>query len=118
MTWWVRTLGDCVWAAGTVADVPEDPANLSTNPATVQIFQGRLRTDFVIEGEIILVGPPGFGFGAAIHAPVRLLVQFDEGGGVSLREDRVYGEQGPRCVNPTGWCLRPLVLAPRSGSGD
>jgi hypothetical protein len=117
MTWWIRTLGSCIWGAGTVDDVPEDPLGLSTNPATVQILSGSIQTDFVIEGEIVLVGPPGLGFGVNIHAPVRLLIEFDDSGAVSIREDRVYGDQGPRC-NPFGNCLQPIVLRLQTAVGN
>jgi hypothetical protein len=119
MTWWIRTQGSCIWGAGMVGDVAEDPLDVSTNPATVQILSGSIQTDFVIEGEIVLVGPRGLGFGPVpIHAPVRLLITFDESGAVGMREDREYGVQGPRCVAPFGWCLQPLVLRPRIGSAN
>jgi hypothetical protein len=109
-TWWIRTLGDCVWGVGKVDEFPEDPL-----PATVQHLTGRIGTDFVIEGEIVLVGPAVF-FPSTIYAPVEFIIEFDDAGQISLREDREHGIEGPRCPSPANYCPRPVILR-RSGSG-
>jgi len=112
-TWWIRTLGDCVWGVGKVDEFPENPG-----PDTVQHLRGKVRTDFVIEGEIVLVGPAvATAIAATAYARVELIIEFDEAGLINLREDREHGVQGPRCPNPPFDCPRPVVLR-RSGSGN
>jgi len=71
--------------------------------------------DFVIAGTIVLLGPhPDFALPQFI-AEVRLLIEFDAQGEITLREDRTPGVQGARCPDPVGYCPRPLLL--RRGSG-
>jgi len=111
-TWWIRTLGDCVWGVGKVDVFPEDPV-----PATVQHLRGKIRTDFVIEGEIVLVGPAVVFPNTSIYAPVEIIIEFDDAGQISLHEDREHGVQGPRCPFPATYCPRPVILR-RSGSGN
>ncbi|MEK6191445.1 MAG: hypothetical protein AABM41_03860 [Chloroflexota bacterium] len=109
-TWWIRAFGDCVWGAGTY-DVYTDDAFLA-RADSVQALQGRLGTDFVIDGTIVLLGPyPDFAVPQSF-AEVRLLIEFDEAGEITLREDRVPGLQGPRCPDPVGYCPPPLLLRP------
>ncbi len=111
-TWWIRALGDCVWGVGKVDEFPEEPL-----PATVQHLRGQIRNDFVIEGEIVLVGPAVVVPSTTSYARVELIIEFDDAGQISLREDREHGVQGPRCPSPPFYCPRPLVLR-RSGSGN
>jgi hypothetical protein len=111
-TWWIQTLGDCVWGVGKVDELPEDPL-----PATVQHLTGRIRTDFVIEGEIVLVGPNVDFLNSSIFSPVEIIIDFDDAGQISLREDREHGVEGPRCPSPANYCPRPVILR-RSGSGN
>ena len=109
MTWWIRTQGDCVWGAGTMHDV----APTVINPGTVQTIRGRLGSDFVIDGEILRLGPySSFDAARPIYSPIRLQVDFDDDGQVVLREDRIYGEQGPRCGDSVIFCAPVLVLRP------
>ncbi len=110
LTWWIRTQGDCVWAAGTVDDVGGAGEG---DTGTVQTIRGRLGTDFVIDGEILKLGPfSSFDAARPIYSPIRLLVTFEDDGQIVLREDRVYGEQGPRCGDPVIFCTPLLVLRP------
>lgn len=115
MTWRIKTQGDCVWGVGIVEDIPFDEA---FDAANIQTLRGHLGTDFVIEGEIVLMGQDVNFLRAPIYSPVRFLIEIDDSGQLSLREDRVHGEPGPRCVEPTYQCLRPLVLLPQGEGGD
>jgi hypothetical protein len=116
VTWWIRTRGDCVWGASKEEVVASDP--FADTPDSVQNLRGQIRTDFVIEGEIVLLGPSDFFMSAPIYAPVRILIEFDDAGEIVLREDRVYGVQGPRCVDPSGYCRRPFVLRLQTAFGN
>jgi hypothetical protein len=108
VTWWIRTVGDCVWGVGKTEDFATDP--FADTPDSVQNLRGHIRTDFVIEGDVAHLGPSVFFVGEPVYAPVRILIEFDDAGEIVLREDRAYGVQGPRCDDPGGYCLRPLVL--------
>jgi hypothetical protein len=113
MTWWIQTAGDCVWGAGQVEDVPP-PEAVSASVDDVQSLNGRIGSDFVITGDIIWLAPlpissPG---NPARYAALRMLIEFDDAGGIVLREDRQPGVEGPRCPDPGGYCPNPLVLRP------
>jgi hypothetical protein len=99
-----------------IAEFPTDP--FANRPDHVQHLRGHIGTDFVIEGEIVLLGQTGFFMAAPIYAPVQLLIEFEDGGEIVLREDRAYGVQGPRCVDTAGYCLRPLVLRLQTAFGN
>jgi hypothetical protein len=111
MTWWIRTLGDCVWGAGQIEEVPPE-GTFEWGPDAVQSLAGRIGSDLVITGEILWLGPvpngaPG---NPARYSPLRMLIEFDDAGAVLLREDREPGVTGPRCPDPGGYCPAPLVL--------
>jgi hypothetical protein len=112
VTWWIRTLGDCVWGTGVYDEYTDD--EFLARAESVQVLQGRVGNDFVIEGTIVLLGPhPAFAV-LRYLAEVRLLIEFDADGQVILREDRIPGVQGPRCPDPVGYCPAPLHLRPSS----
>jgi hypothetical protein len=106
MSWWIRTQGSCVWGSGHV------PVIEPFNPHHVQSFDGQLGDDFVITGDILFLGPrpPGAPRNLPPHAPLRMLIDFDEAGGLVLREDRDPGVAGAHCPDPTSYCPPPLVL--------
>jgi hypothetical protein len=108
MQWWIRVLGDCVWGSGSVTAIEIPPMQ----HGDVQVLRGRLGTDYVIDGEIVLLGVSDAFRSDPVYAPVRMLIEFDDDNAVVLREDREPGETGPRCVDPVLACLRPLVLRP------
>jgi len=108
--WWIRALGDCVWGSGIYDTYTED--EFLSRSDSVQVLQGRVGNDFVIEGTIVLLGPhPAFAV-LQYHADVRIQIDIDSDGGITLREDRVPGLQGPRCPDPVGYCPAPLLLRP------
>jgi hypothetical protein len=111
MTWRIRTQGNCVWGAGSIEDAPPEGA-LDARPADVQSLAGVLQSDFVITGEIILLGadPPGVPLNQPPYSPLRMFVEFDEAGEILLREDREPGASGLRCPEPSGYCPAPLLL--------
>jgi hypothetical protein len=114
-TWWISTLGDCLWGAGVVADDLFD----SPDPGRVQTIRGTIGQDFVVEGEIVRVATPHFRSGfERTYSPLRLLIEFDDDGTWVLREDRVLGEPGPRCGEPTVFCIPVLVLRPADEAAD
>ena len=110
MTWWIRTQGDCVWGTGHIEGVgTEDPAN--PRPSDVQTLSGVIGSDFVITGEILLLAPlPPLSLLRRPHSPLRMLIEFDAAGEITLREDREPGVSDPRCPDPVVACLAPLVL--------
>jgi len=108
--WWIRALGDCVWGTG-IYDTYSEDAFLSRSES-VQVLQGRVGNDFVIEGTIVLLGPhPAFAV-LQYRADVRIQIDIDAEGRITLREDRLPGIQGPRCPDPVGYCPAPLLLRP------
>ena len=111
MTWWISTLGNCVWGAGQVDEVPPD-RTISAAPAQVQSFNGHVGSDLVITGEILWLGPDGIGANPSRYSPLRMLIDVDDAGQILLREDREPGVSGPRCPAPGGYCPDPLVLQP------
>ena len=105
MTWWLRTEGSCLYGVGTLS---VESSELRAD--SVQNWRGQIGTDFVITGDIALVGPPHPGLGVPRLAEVRVLIEFADDGEVLLREDRVPGVAGPRCVDPAAYCPKPFVL--------
>jgi hypothetical protein len=105
MTWWIRTQGDCVWGSGQVEDV--QPGQVPV-PWLVQSLNGVIGSDFVITGEILLLGPMTFS-PQPPYSPLRMLIEVDDAGEVLLREDRDPGVPGPRCPDPN-FCPDPVVL--------
>ena len=110
--WWIQTLGDCIWGTGIFDDYTEDPLVAHPMAESVQVLQGRVGNDFVIDGTIVLLGPQSSFQVPQYFAEVRLLIEFDSEGEITLREDRVPGVQGPRCPDPVGYCPLPLLLRP------
>ena len=105
--WWIRAFGDCVWGSGIYDAYTEDEFFVAES---VQVLLGRMGSDFVIDGAIALVGPhPDFATSESF-AEVRLLIEFDSEGEITLREDRAPGVQGARCPDPVGYCPAPLLL--------
>ena len=114
--WWIQTLGDCLWGSGMYDDYTEDV--FLARAESVQALQGTVSNDFVIEGTIVLLGPhPSFAV-LQLHSEVRLLIEFDSTGEVTLREERAPGIQGPRCPDPVGYCPAPLLLRRESGAAN
>jgi hypothetical protein len=113
MTWWIRTEGDCVWGAGYIDEVPPEGSQ-DVRPDQVQSLAGRLGADLVITGEIISLGAIPFSAPAdpLRYSPLRMLIDVDDAGDITLREDRQPGVTGPRCPDPAGYCPAPLVLQP------
>jgi len=108
--WWIRAVGDCVWGTGIYDTYSED--EFSAYSESVQVLQGRVGNDFVIDGTIVLLGPhPSFAVLQYV-AEVRLLIEFGPASEVVLREDRTPGVQGPRCPDPISFCPAPLLLRP------
>jgi hypothetical protein len=110
--WWIQTLGDCIWGTGIFDDYTEDP--LVSHPMAVQGLQGRVGNDFVIDSTIVLLGPRPTLAIVQTLAEVRIIIDFDPAGEITLREDRILGVQGPRCPEPQTLCPQPLLLR-RSG---
>ncbi len=106
MTWWIRTQGDCVWGDGQVEDVETRP--IGQRPDQVQGLSGVIGSDFVITGEILMLGPGGLP--ATPYSPLRMLIEFGAAGEIFLREDREPMVLGPRCPDPGSYCPDPLVL--------
>jgi hypothetical protein len=111
MTWWIRTLGNCVWGAGYIEDAPPE-GTFEARPDHVQSLAGVLESDFVITGEIVLLGalPTGAPGNPPRYSPLRIFVEFNEAGEILLREDREPGVSGLRCPDPGGYCPAPLLL--------
>jgi hypothetical protein len=111
-TWWIRTVGDCIWGTGIFDDYTEGRG--VDQPDSVQGLQGRMGDDFVIDSTIVFLGPhPGRAI-LQYRAEVRIILDFDDDGQIILREDREPGVAGPRCPDPVNYCPPPLVLR-RSG---
>jgi hypothetical protein len=117
-TWWILTLGDCLWGAGAIGgtELFEGP-----DRGRVQTIRGKIGRDFVVEGEIVEVGTQAPGFNplpSSAWSPLRLFIEFEDDGTIVLREDRVRGEPGPRCPEPTYSCIPVLVLRPAEETAE
>jgi hypothetical protein len=112
MTWWLRTEGSCVWGAGHVDDIAPE-GSPDAHVGQVQSLSGVIGSDFVIDGEVILLGAARpLCVCLTRYSPLRMLIEFDDAGEIRLREDREPGVTGPRCSDPVLNCLTPLVLQP------
>jgi hypothetical protein len=112
MTWWLRTEGSCVWGAGYVDEVAPEGSG-DGQLGQVQSLSGVIGSDFVITGEIILLGEPiPHCLCLTRYSPLRMLIEFDDAGEIRLHEDREPGVTGPRCTDAVINCLTPLVLQP------
>jgi hypothetical protein len=111
MMWWVRTQGDCFYAAGSV-DFGGLESEIFLDPSMVQVYTGTIQSDFSIDGSFLMLGPyPGFE-GAPVDVRIPLKIEFtaDEAG-VVIREQRQPNVIGPRCQQAE-YCIPPLVLEP------
>jgi hypothetical protein len=116
-TWWIRTLGDCLWGAGAVGGVDRADLFDSLDPGRIQTLRGTIGHDFAVEGEILRLGTPSsFDASRPIYSPLRLLIQFEDDGALILREDRVFGQPAPFCIPE--YCMPVLVLRPADEAGD
>jgi len=104
-TWWIRTVGDCIWGTGIFDDYTE--GGPGDQPDSVQGLQGRMGDDFVIDSTIVFLGPDAV---LLYPAEVRIIIDFDDDGQIILREDREPGVEGPRCPDAANYCPPPLVL--------
>jgi hypothetical protein len=110
MTWWIETFGDCFWATGTADDLGEEGA--ASFASAVQSVRGTIRNDFTIDGVAVLLAPHRAFVPSPRYAEVTLRIVVDDTGGLTLQEDREPGVVGPRCVDPSIYCLEPLLLRP------
>jgi hypothetical protein len=108
MTWWVESFGDCFWATGFA-----DDHDASFQADAVQTIRGTIRDDFTIDGTAVLMAPHVAFYQPQKAAMLTFLVEIDDAGGISLREDRQPGVQGPRCYDPSLYCVAPLLLRPQ-----
>jgi hypothetical protein len=112
MKWWIRSFGDCVFGTGIADEYTEE--TFFARSDMVQALRGNVRPDFSIDGSIALLGPTApFTADRPLDAEVRILIVFDDAGGITLREDRERGVLGPRCPDPSNYCLAPLLLRPK-----
>jgi hypothetical protein len=114
--WLIRALGDCIWGTGTYDTYTEE--EFLARSDSIQVLQGRVGNDFVIEGTIVLLGPHLTFATPEYFSEVRLLIEFDQASEITLREDRIPGVEGPRCPDPVTYCPAPLLLRPSSGAGN
>jgi hypothetical protein len=113
LTFWIHTRGDCLYAVGSVEDVPEEGTRMHLG--TVIHYTGTVRPDFTIEGQMVHIGPqPSLRSEVPRLSDTNFLILFADDGGIELREDRQPGvvTSGPRCVEQA-FCYPPLVLVPR-----
>jgi hypothetical protein len=110
MTWWIETFGDCFWATGTADDLAEEGA--ASFADAVQSVRGTIRNDFTIDGVAVLLAPHRAFVPSPRYAEVTLRIVVDDTGEITLEEDREPGVVGPRCVDPSIYCLEPLLLRP------
>jgi hypothetical protein len=110
-TWWIWTLGTCVWGAGQVDREVRTGDPFST-PDQIQSLTGQISSDFTITGDLVWLGPlpPGAPGSPLRYAPLRMLIEVDESGQILLREVREPGVRGPHCPDPLSFCPDPLVL--------
>ncbi len=113
MTWWIVTVGDCVWATGSV-DEPAAGGTIEARHDQVQSLSGRIGSDYVITGEILWLGgtPLGAPGNPPRYSPLLMEIDWDAEGAIFLSEDRDPAVRGPRCPDPAGFCPAPLVLRP------
>jgi hypothetical protein len=77
------------------------------------VLFGSLATDSSISGDLVTIlrdRPVGGFSDQQTYAAVKLLVQFDEDGQITIREDRDPGVSGPRCTHPPSACPNPVEL--------
>lgn len=111
MKWWLWSFGECVWGTGISENYSEEDGPGATADQ-VQALRGTMRSDFSIEGAMVLLGPHPSVENPIREAEVTILIRFDDDGGITLLEDREPGAAGPRCMHQS-YCLAPLVLRPQ-----
>ena len=116
-TTWIKQVGDCVWAAIMDAEFRSDPnyvGDFDLPAGNLGIFSGQITGDFVIEGDLVSIrhGSP---LAPTTFVPIRMLLEFDADGEITLREDRDPSVQSPRCYGMPGndpYCPAPVLLHP------
>jgi hypothetical protein len=110
MTWWIAAFGDCFWGTGIIDELGEEGS--ASFADAVQSVRGTIRNDFTIDSDAVLLAPHQAFIPTPRFAGVTLRIDFDDAGLITLREDRSAGVVGPRCVDPSIYCLAPLLLRP------
>ena len=106
----ILQLGDCVWITITDERFHTQPVQ---GESVLGVLLGTLATDSSISGDLVTVlrdAPVGGFSDQQTFAAVRLLVEFDEDGQITIREDREPGVSGPRCTQPPSACPNPVEL--------
>jgi hypothetical protein len=102
--------GDCVWITVTDERFHAQPVE---GEAILGVLLGTLATDFSVSGELVTLlrdAPVGGFSDQQTFAAVHLLVEFDEDGQITIRENREPGVSGPRCTHPPSACPNPVEL--------
>jgi hypothetical protein len=106
----ILQLGDCVWVTVTDERFHAQPV---PGEAILGVLLGTLATDFSISGDLVTLlrdAQVGGFSDQQTYAAVHLLVEFDEDGQITIREDREPGVNGPRCTHPPSACPNPVEL--------
>lgn len=101
----LEEVGGCVYGSVSGIDGNGQP--------TVTNLSGRERSDFTIDVEVVIVEEAPFalgnGFGFAEYSTMTLLIEWDDGGRLQLREDRERGETANRCIQSDLPCPDPVI---------
>ena len=103
-TAWLNQIGNCVY--GVVLSGFYNGA--TGTEGSLANLTGHLGADFAVDFEVVFVEQQaGFRFGE--FGAVRMLVEWDSGGRIRLREDREPGEAAARCVQSDLICPDPVI---------
>jgi len=101
----LNEVGGCVY--GSVTGLDGNGEEAVTN------LSGRVRPEFTIELEVVIIRAAAFafgeGYGFAEYSPMVMLIEWDDDGRLRLREDRDPGSRADRCVQPTIGCPSPVI---------
>ena len=103
---WLSQLGNCVYGSvlGDLVLADSNPIEIITN------LTGQISSGFEIGFDVDIVFHEGTE--EVEHSTMVVLIEWDDGGRLRLREDRAMGEHPARCPRDAFACPDPVVWYP------
>jgi len=99
---WLNQIGDCVYGSVVGGEISRGPGQTIVN------LSGRVGADFAIGFDVVMV-TQGDQLLFGEHSTMVMVIEWDDDGRLSLREDRAPGETAGRCIQSAFECPDPLI---------
>lgn len=101
---WLNQIGDCLYGAV----IGRDPVGDLVAGESITNLTGRVRADFTIEVDVVIVAQTDV-FRLGERSTLVVLIEWDDDGRMRLREDRARGATAGRCIQSQFECPDPFI---------